>query len=120
MVDLFGDIAIVERKRRARSQGRRKGITQRRSARTPSQITIEIEGAKLEVDFLRGHKTGLYLDQKYNYGIVSRSLATGAVLDCFTNQGAFALTCARAGATEVTVSKKIRRTFPPRTKRCAQ
>ena len=69
---------------------------------TPSQLTIEIEGAKLEVDFLRGHKTGLYLDQKHNYGIVARYARDRRVLDCFTNQGAFALTCAHAGASEVT------------------
>jgi 23S rRNA (cytosine1962-C5)-methyltransferase len=69
---------------------------------TPSQITIEVEGIELEVDFLRGHKTGLYLDQKHNYGIVSRYARDRRVLDCFTNQGAFALSCARAGATEIT------------------
>jgi 23S rRNA (cytosine1962-C5)-methyltransferase len=69
---------------------------------TPSQFLIEIEGVELEVDFLRGHKTGLYLDQKQNYGIVSRYAHDRRVLDCFTNQGAFALACARAGATEVT------------------
>jgi len=68
---------------------------------TSSQITIEVEGVELEVDFLRGHKTGLYLDQKHNYGIVSHYARDRRVLDCFTNQGAFALTCARAGATEV-------------------
>ena len=68
----------------------------------PSQTTIEINGVKLEVDFLRGHKTGLYLDQKHNYGIVADYARERRVLDCFTNQGAFALTCARAGATEVT------------------
>ena len=69
---------------------------------TPSQIAIEVEGVELEVDFLRGHKTGLYLDQKHNYGIVAHYARDRRVLDCFTNQGAFALTCARAGATEVT------------------
>ena len=69
---------------------------------TPSQITIEIAGAKLKVDFLRGHKTGLYLDQKHNYGIVADYACDRRVLDCFTNQGAFALTCARAGAIETT------------------
>ena len=63
---------------------------------------IEVEGVKLEVDFLRGHKTGLYLDQKHNYGIVADYARDRRVLDCFTNQGAFALTCARAGAKEVT------------------
>src|SRR5436190_21303049 len=69
---------------------------------TPSQITIKVEGLELEVDFLRGQKTGLYLDQKHNYGIVSRYARDRRVLDCFTNQGAFALVCARAGATKVT------------------
>src|SRR6266550_3528684 len=69
---------------------------------TPLQKMIEVEDVELEVDFLRGHKTGLYLDQKHNYGIVSRYARDRRVLDCFTNQGAFALVCARAGATEVT------------------
>jgi 23S rRNA (cytosine1962-C5)-methyltransferase len=65
-------------------------------------MVVEVDGVKLEVDFLRGHKTGLYLDQKHNYGIVADHARDRRVLDCFTNQGAFALTCARAGATEVT------------------
>jgi 23S rRNA (cytosine1962-C5)-methyltransferase len=69
---------------------------------TPSQIVIEIEGVKFEVGLLRGHKTGFYLDQKHNYTIVAPYARNRRVLDCFTNQGAFALTCARAGAAEVT------------------
>ena len=67
---------------------------------TASQHAIKIEGVELEVDFLRGQKTGLYLDQKHNYGVVAGYARDRRVLDCFTNQGAFALTCARAGATE--------------------
>src|SRR5204862_5358121 len=66
------------------------------------QTIIEIEGLKFEVDLLRGHKTGFYLDQKHNYTIVAPYARNRRVLDCFTNQGAFALTCARAGAAEVT------------------
>jgi 23S rRNA (cytosine1962-C5)-methyltransferase len=68
---------------------------------TPSQIAIEINGVKFEVDTLRGHKTGFYLDQKHNYSIVASYARNRRVLDCFTNQGAFALTCARAGAAKV-------------------
>ena len=68
---------------------------------TASQITIEIKGVKLEVDLLHGQKTGFYLDQRRNYGIVSGYARDRRVLDCFANQGAFALTCARAGAAEV-------------------
>jgi len=69
---------------------------------TSSQIVIEIEGVKLELDLLHGQKTGFYLDQRHNYGIVPGYARHRRVLDCFTNQGAFALTCARAGAGEVT------------------
>ncbi|PYL70326.1 MAG: rRNA large subunit methyltransferase I, partial [Verrucomicrobia bacterium] len=46
--------------------------------------------------------TGFYLDQRHNYGIVAEYARDRRLLDCFTNQGAFALTCARRGATEVT------------------
>lgn len=66
-----------------------------------SQIEVEIEGVKFNVDLLHGQKTGFYLDQKHNYGIVARYARGRGVLDCFTNQGAFALTCARAGAADV-------------------
>jgi 23S rRNA (cytosine1962-C5)-methyltransferase len=101
MADLFGDIAIIERNdapvRKAEGLELRSGVLRG----TPSQIAIEIEGVKLDLDLLRGHKTGFYLDQKHNYGIVAEYARNRRVLDCFTNQGAFALTCARAGAAEV-------------------
>jgi 23S rRNA (cytosine1962-C5)-methyltransferase len=101
MADLFGDIAIIERNdapvRKAEGLELRSEVLRG----TPSQIAIEIEGVKLELDLLRGHKTGFYLDQKHNYGIVAEYARNRRVLDCFTNQGAFALTCAREGAAEV-------------------
>jgi 23S rRNA (cytosine1962-C5)-methyltransferase len=97
-----GDVAIVERNdaavRKAEGLELRQGVL-RGSA---SQITKEIEGVKLEVDLLHGQKTGFYLDQKHNYGIVAPYARDRRVLDCFTNQGAFALACARDGAAEVT------------------
>jgi 23S rRNA (cytosine1962-C5)-methyltransferase len=102
MVDLFGDIVIVERNdapvRKAEGLELRKSILQG----TGSQIAIAIEGVKLELDLLHGQKTGFYLDQRHNYGIVARYAGNRRVLDCFTNQGAFALACARAGAADVT------------------
>src|SRR5438093_7859772 len=101
MIDLFGDVTIIERNdalvRKAEGLELRSGVLRG----TPSQNAIEIEGVKFQVDLLRGHKTGFYLDQKHNYGTVADSARNRRVLDCFTNQGAFALTCARAGATEV-------------------
>jgi 23S rRNA (cytosine1962-C5)-methyltransferase len=68
----------------------------------PARIKIQIEDVNFELDLLRGQKTGFYLDQKRNYGIVAGFARDRRVLDCFTNQGAFALTCARAGASDVT------------------
>jgi 23S rRNA (cytosine1962-C5)-methyltransferase len=62
---------------------------------------MDIEGVKFELDLLRGQKTGFYLDQRHNYAIVARYARDRRVLDCFTNQGAFALTCARAGAADI-------------------
>ena len=67
----------------------------------PSQIEIEIEGVKFDIDLLHGQKTGFYLDQEHNYAMVAGYAHGRRVLDCFTNQGAFALTCARAGAADV-------------------
>jgi 23S rRNA (cytosine1962-C5)-methyltransferase len=102
LADLFGDVVIVERNdapvRKAEGLELRRGVLRG----TPSQIAIEIEGVKLEVDLLHGQKTGLYLDQRHNYGAVAGYARDRRVLDCFANQGAFALTCARAGAAEVT------------------
>src|SRR5262249_46384047 len=95
MVDLFGDITVIERNdapvRKADGLELCSGILRG----TPAQIAIEIEGVKLELDLLHGHKTGFYLDQKHNYGIIAEYAHNRRVLDCFTNEGAFALTCAR-------------------------
>src|SRR5216117_1031291 len=58
VIDLFGDIVILERNdapvRKAEGLELRSGVLRG----TPSQIVIEVEGVELEVDFLRGHKTG--------------------------------------------------------------
>ena len=102
MVDVFGDIAVIERNdapvRKTEGLEARSGVLRG----TPSQRSVEVGGVELEVDLLRGHKTGLYLDQTHNYSVVAAYGRDRRVLDCFANQGAFALACARAGATEVT------------------
>jgi len=79
---------------------------------TPSgPITIEINVSRiaaataplqLEVDLFHGQKTGFYLDQRQNYEMVAQYAKGRRMLDCFTNQGGFALACASAGAAEVT------------------
>lgn len=56
----------------------------------PEWIEIEMNGLKLRADLLRGHKTGIYLDQRENYLAAAR-YARGRVLDCFSSTGGFAL-----------------------------
>ncbi len=67
----------------------------------PATFEIEVHGLKFEVDLLQGQKTGFYLDQLPNYAAVAAHAAGKKVLDCFANQGAFALACAKAGARQV-------------------
>ncbi len=103
IVDLFGDVTIIERNdvgvRRAEDLELRSGVL-RGAASSPVEIVIG--GLKFEVDLLHAQKTGFYLDQKQNYETVAQYAKERRVLDCFTNQGAFALAGVRAGAAEVT------------------
>ena len=113
IVDLFGEkITIIERNeapvRKAEGLDLRIGVL--KGAALSAPITIEINGTRvaaatvplqLEINLLRAQKTGFYLDQRQNYEIVAEHARGRRVLDCFANEGAFALTCARAGAGDV-------------------
>ena len=103
IVDLFGDVTIIERNdvtvRRAEGLELRSGVL-RGDASSPVEIVIG--RLKFEVDLLHAQKTGFYLDQKQNYETVAQYAKGRRVLDCFTNQAAFALASARSGAAEVT------------------
>ena len=60
-----------------------------------------MNGLHQEVDLLEGQKTGIYLDQLDNYAAVASYAEGKSVLDCFCNQGGFALHAAKAGAASV-------------------
>jgi 23S rRNA (cytosine1962-C5)-methyltransferase len=62
----------------------------------PTRVTIA--GITYNLDLWSGQKTGFYLDQAENYGIVAAHACGRRVLDCFTNQGGFALSAMKAGA----------------------
>jgi len=110
VIELFGAKNIIERNdapiRRAEGLELRSGVLE--GPAPPGPILIEINGTpqrtslQLEVDLLHGQKTGFYLDQRENYEIVAQNAQGRRVLDCFTNQAAFALACAHAGANAVT------------------
>jgi len=67
-------------------------------------LTITENGLKLRIDIENGQKTGYFLDQKENRAAIRRYAKGRKVLDCFCNQGGFALNAAFAGAKEVTAT----------------
>jgi len=68
----------------------------------PGPFTVRANDLDFEIDLFDGQKTGLYLDQLQSHAEVAKFAKGKRVLDCFTNQGGFALACAKAGATKVT------------------
>jgi 23S rRNA (cytosine1962-C5)-methyltransferase len=103
IVEVFGWVTIIERNdspvRKAEGLDLRTGVLE--GAAPSGPIEIEIDGLKFDVDLLHAQKTGFYLDQAQNYSAVAQHAAGRRVLDCFANEGAFALSCARAGASDV-------------------
>lgn len=66
--------------------------------------TFEAEenSIKLSISLLDSQKTGYFLDQRLNRHFL-RGISSGkSVLDCYTNQGGFALNASAGGATNVT------------------
>jgi 23S rRNA (cytosine1962-C5)-methyltransferase len=61
-------------------------------------VEVAIAGIRYRLDLWSGQKTGFYLDQAENYAAVAAQASGRRVLDCFTNQGAFALSAMRGGA----------------------
>jgi 23S rRNA (cytosine1962-C5)-methyltransferase len=59
---------------------------------------VKIAGIIYALDLWLGQKTGFYLDQAENYAAVAACASGRRVLDCFTNQGAFALSAMKVGA----------------------
>ncbi|MCX6971274.1 MAG: class I SAM-dependent rRNA methyltransferase [Verrucomicrobia bacterium] len=103
LVDLTGAACVIERNdaavRAAEGLELRSGVL---TGQVPDQpVEVETSGIKFLVDPLGGHKTGLYLDQMESYDIVAPLARGRRVLDCFSNQGGFALACARQGAASV-------------------
>jgi 23S rRNA (cytosine1962-C5)-methyltransferase len=111
-------LSIIERNdavvRRAEGLELQVGVLEGDAPSEP--VIIEINGTRpfdsaqdgrsaslqFEIDLMHAQKTGFYLDQLAHYETIARHAAGRRVLDCFASQGAFALTCARAGAAKVT------------------
>ena len=68
----------------------------------PGPFRVNTGHGSFLIDLMGGQKTGIYLDQLDNYRDAAARAPGKRVLDCFCNQGGFALACAKAGATHVT------------------
>ena len=65
------------------------------------EVRIKENGLLLDIDVLNGQKTGYFLDQKNNRKALQSYARDLTVLDCFCNQGGFALNCGLGGAKKV-------------------
>ncbi len=98
----FHPAAILERN--DSDLRRLEGLPQKRGVicgkyTAPSEIVEN--GIRYRADLLAGQKTGFFLDQKWNRKAAAGYCSGQRVLDCFCNQGGFALAAARAGADSV-------------------
>jgi 23S rRNA (cytosine1962-C5)-methyltransferase len=64
-------------------------------------VAFEESGIEYRVDVLEGQKTGFFFDQRENRLAIKEHVQGRRVLDCFCYAGAWALSAARFGATEV-------------------
>ena len=103
LVEVLGVTTVIERNdsssRKLEGLETRVGVL---LGEKPEEQMVSIAGMTFLIDFLEGQKTGFYLDQCASYSAVAAWAQGRRVLDCFSNQGAFAIACAQAGAREVT------------------
>jgi 23S rRNA (cytosine1962-C5)-methyltransferase len=66
----------------------------------PKAIEVSEDGVRYQVDVIRGHKTGFYIDQRDNRALLARWAAGRTLLNCFCYTGGFTLAALKAGARE--------------------
>jgi len=66
-----------------------------------AEMVIRESGVEIEVDVIKGHKTGFYIDQRENRKFALPYARGKRVLDCCCYTGAWSLMCAAAGAEHV-------------------
>ena len=68
----------------------------------PDLVEIREGPCRYLVDLKRGHKTGFYLDQRENRGMMGEFARGADVLNCFSYTGGFGIAALHAGAARVT------------------
>lgn len=69
--------------------------------RAPEGVVVRESGVQYRIDFLRGHKTGFFCDQRENRKAVAELARGKDLLDLCCYTGGFALAAAKAGARRV-------------------
>ena len=72
-----------------------------RGAAPAGEVVIEEHGVRMAVDYVGGHKTGFYLDQRDNRRLLRDLCAGRRVLNCFCYTGGFSLQALAGGAASV-------------------
>lgn len=67
----------------------------------PQKLEIREGELRYLVDIRNGHKTGMYLDQRVNRGILAQYCVDKEVLNCFSYTGGFGLAALKGGARKV-------------------
>lgn len=68
----------------------------------PSPLAVQQDGFTVYADLVGGQKTGLFLDHRFNRRMLQGRCEGKRVLDLFCYVGAWSLSAAKAGASEVT------------------
>jgi 23S rRNA (cytosine1962-C5)-methyltransferase len=64
-------------------------------------VVIDEHGIRMGIDFVAGHKTGFYLDQRDNRRLLGQLSGGRRVLNCFCYTGGFSLQALAGGAAKV-------------------
>jgi 23S rRNA (cytosine1962-C5)-methyltransferase len=72
-----------------------------RGAADDQELVIEENGVRMTVDYVGGHKTGFYLDQRDNRRRLAELASGRRVLNCFCYTAGFSLQALAGGAREV-------------------
>ncbi len=100
---LYPDYSVYERSDVAvREKEGLQQVVQHLSGDENVQYCIEENGMRLNVDILKGHKTGFYLDQRDNRYIAHLLAKDKTVLNCFSYTCTFACSALAGGASHVT------------------
>jgi 23S rRNA (cytosine1962-C5)-methyltransferase len=67
----------------------------------PEWLLVDEDGVRYRIDVRRGHKTGFYIDQRDNRGLIARHAMGREVLNCFCYTGGFSLAALKGGARRV-------------------